>query len=112
VASLVNGVDGVLHAASVGTRALGQGLTSAQGLAPRHAITQIDRLLSTTHGLLEEVVACCVPFVIGERSESVVEFDWTEARGRGSGDGRARDADEPRAPHAARVAEGHPLGPR
>lgn len=35
-------VDGVLHAASLGVRAVGQGLAVAQGLAPRHAIKQVD----------------------------------------------------------------------
>jgi len=38
-----DGVDGVLHAASLGVRAIGQGLAVAQGLAPRHAIKQVDR---------------------------------------------------------------------
>lgn len=45
VASLVNGVDGVLHAASLGIQAVGQGLASVQGLAPRHTIKPVDRLL-------------------------------------------------------------------
>lgn len=46
VDSLTDGVDGVLHAASLGIRAIGQGLAAAQGLASRHAIKQVDRLLS------------------------------------------------------------------
>ena len=46
LASLTDGVDGVLHAARLGVRAIGQGLAIAQGLAPRHAIKQVDRLLS------------------------------------------------------------------
>jgi len=78
VASLVNGVDGVLHAASLGIRAIGQGLASAQGLAPKHAIKQVDRLLSNTQGSLDTVFACWVRFVVGERAEIIVNFDWTE----------------------------------
>jgi hypothetical protein len=35
VASLSDGVDGVLHAASLGVRAIGHGLAVANGLAPR-----------------------------------------------------------------------------
>ena len=45
VASLTDGVDGVLHAATLGIRAIGQGLAAAQGLVPKHAIKQVDRLL-------------------------------------------------------------------
>ncbi len=78
VASLVNGVDGVLHAANLGVRAIGQGLAAAQGLAPRHAIKQVDRLLSNPQLSMEQVFACWVHFVVGEREEIFVNFDWTE----------------------------------
>lgn len=78
LASLTNGVDGVLHAARLGVRAIGQGLAIAQGLAPRHAIKQVDRLLSNPKLSMAEVFGCWVPFVVGERREIVVNFDWTE----------------------------------
>lgn len=78
VASLANGVDGVLHAASLGIRAIGQGLASAQGLAPRHAIKQVDRLLSNPQLSWEQIFSCWVRFVVGEREEIFVNFDWTE----------------------------------
>jgi len=78
LASLTDGVDGVLHAASLGVRAIGQGLAVAQGLAPRHAIKQVDRLLSNPKLSLEQVFGCWVPFVVGERREIFVNFDWTE----------------------------------
>jgi Transposase DDE domain len=78
LASLTAGVDGVLHAASLGVRAIGQGLAVAQGLAPRHAIKQVDRLLSNPKRSMEQVFGCWVPFVVGERRAIVVNFDWTE----------------------------------
>lgn len=78
VESLANGVDGVLHAASLGIRAIGQGLATAQGLAPRHAIKQVDRLLSNPQLSWESLFACWVRFVVGEREEVFVNFDWTE----------------------------------
>ena len=78
LASLTDGVDGVLHAARLGVRALGQGWAVAQGLAPRHAIKQVDRLLSNPKLSMEQVFGCWVPFVVGERREIVVNFDWTE----------------------------------
>src|ERR1700738_729123 len=51
VLSLANGVIGVLHAASAAIHAIGQGLALARGLTPKHAIKQVDRLLSNI-GLL------------------------------------------------------------
>ena len=77
VASLSNGVDGVLHAASLGVRAIGQGLAVANGLAPRHAIKQVDRLLSNPKLLREEVARCGVRFVVAERTALFVNCDWT-----------------------------------
>ena len=64
VASLRDGVDGVLHAASLGVRAIGQGLAIANGLAPRHAIKQVDRLLSNPKLMREDVARCWVRFVV------------------------------------------------
>ena len=78
LASLTDGVEGVLHAASLGVRAIGQGLAVAQGLAPRHAIKQVDRLLSHPKLSMDQVFGCWVPFVVGERREIFVNFDWTE----------------------------------
>jgi hypothetical protein len=78
LASLTDGVDGVLHAASLGVRASGQGLAVAQGLAPRHAIKQVDRLLSTPKLSMAQVFGCWVSFVVGERRAIFVNFDWTD----------------------------------
>jgi Transposase DDE domain len=78
VASLCDGVDGVLHAASLGVRAIGHGLAVANGLAPRHAIKQVDRLLSNPKLMREDVARCWVRFVIAERKAVFVNFDWTE----------------------------------
>jgi hypothetical protein len=78
LASLPDGVDGVLHAASLGVGAIGQGVAVAQGLAPRHAIKQVDRLLSNPKLSMAQVFGCWVPFVVGERRAIFVTFDWTE----------------------------------
>lgn len=78
VASLIDGVDGVLHAATLGIRAIGQGLAAVQGLVPKHAIKQVDRLLSNTELDRESLFRCWVNFVLAERTEIVVNFDWTE----------------------------------
>ena len=69
VASLADGVDGVLHAAQLGVRAIGAGLAVANGLNPRHAIKQMDRLFSNPKLSMGELLACWVKFVIAERDE-------------------------------------------
>ncbi len=46
VLSLANGVVGVMHAASLGIHAIGRGLADALDLDAKHAIKQVDRLLS------------------------------------------------------------------
>jgi hypothetical protein len=76
-ASLSEGVDGVLHAASLGVRAIGHGLAVANGLAPRHAIKQVDRLLSNPTLDREDVARCWVRFVVAERTALAVNFAWT-----------------------------------
>ena len=48
VMSLANGVVGVLHAAALGIHAIGRGLADALDLDPKHAVKQVDRLLSNT----------------------------------------------------------------
>ncbi|CAN5678555.1 hypothetical protein BH23GEM7_BH23GEM7_30570 [soil metagenome] len=78
VASLTDGVDGVLHAATVGVRAIGQGLAAAQGRVPKHAIKQVDRLLSNTELDRESLFHCWVGFVVAARSEIMINFDRTE----------------------------------
>lgn len=78
VLSLANGVVGVIHAAALSIHAIGHGMAAASGLASKHAIKQVDRLLG--NGKLDVWLhfAQWVPFVIGARKEVVVALDWTE----------------------------------
>src|SRR3954467_14283220 len=46
VLSLANGVVGVLHTASLAIHAIGEALATTASLKPKHAIKQVDRLLS------------------------------------------------------------------
>ena len=46
VLSVTNAVLGVVHAAALSTHAIGLGLAQSVGLNPKHAIKQVDRLLS------------------------------------------------------------------
>jgi len=76
--SFANGVVGVIHAAALGIHVIGRGLADAMGLDPKHAIKQIDRLLSNTGVTVWEWFYQWVIFVVAARQEIIVALDWTE----------------------------------
>jgi Transposase DDE domain len=78
VMSLANGVVGVMHAAALGVHAIGRGLAEALDLEPKHAIKQVDRLLSNRGINIWQWFEQWVAFVVGERKEILVALDWTE----------------------------------
>jgi len=78
VLSLANGVVGVIHATALSIHAIGHGLALAKGGASKHAIKQVDRLLGNDKLDVWEHFAQWVPYVISDREEIVVAFDWTD----------------------------------
>jgi hypothetical protein len=78
VASLANAAVGVLEGAALGIHAIGRALAFAAGLDSRHAVKQVDRLLSNKGIDVWQLFGSWVPFVIGDRKEIVVALDWTE----------------------------------
>lgn len=77
VLSIGNGVLGVLHAAALGVHAIGRGLAAALGLDPKHAIKQVDRLLSNRGVDVWQWFAAWAKFVVADRKEIAVALDWT-----------------------------------
>ena len=75
---MANATLGVIHAASLSVHAIGLGLAGAEGLDSKHAIKQVDRLLSNPGIDVWELFAQWVPFLLGGRSEAVVALDWTD----------------------------------
>src|SRR5437868_13219530 len=78
VLSLANAVTGALNAASLSIHAIGQGLAQARDLNAKHAIKQVDRLLSNGGVDVWDLFQDWCGHVIGTRPEIVVALDWTE----------------------------------
>jgi len=78
ILSLTNAVVGVIHAVSASIHAIGTGLAVACGLHPKHAIKQVDRLLSNPALDVWALFADWVPHVLAAQREIVVAVDWTE----------------------------------
>lgn len=70
VRSLANATLGVITHASLAVHAIGQGLAHAQGLTPKHAVKQVDRLLSNQGIDVDRYFEYWVPHLLGD-SESV-----------------------------------------
>jgi len=76
--SLAGATTGVLHSASLAIHAIGRGLALAKGLKVKHAVKQVDRLLSNSKIDVWRLFSSWVPFVLGQRTEAVVALDWTD----------------------------------
>src|SRR5674536_1392 len=71
-------VQSVTNAVSLSIHAIGAGLAQTSGLNAKHAIKQVDRLLSNPGFNVWELFAHWVPYVLGASREIVVALDWTD----------------------------------
>jgi hypothetical protein len=78
VLSLANATLGVIRTASLAVNTIGQGLALARGLVTKHAIKQVDRLLSNQGIDIDAALRHWVPYVVGPRPEIKVAMDWTD----------------------------------
>src|ERR1700682_1463387 len=78
VASLANATLGVMASASLAVSIIGQALAQARGLLTKHAVKQVDRLLSNEGIVVWDMFAHWVPEVIGTRKVAVIAMDWTD----------------------------------
>ena len=78
IASLAGATLGVMHAASLAVAMIGQALAQARGLVTKHAIKQVDRLLSNAGIDVWDSFARWVPRQIGARRNILVAMDWTD----------------------------------
>ena len=78
IESLANGALGVMTSASLAVSIIGHSLAQARGLIDKHAIKQVDRLLSNRGIVVWEMFALWVREIVGPRKEIVVAMDWTD----------------------------------
>ena len=78
VYSLANATLGVIASASLAVHLVGQGLAHARGLLTKHAVKQVDRLLSNQGVEVWALFAQWVPYLVGARKQILVAMDWTE----------------------------------
>jgi hypothetical protein len=78
VQSLANATLGVIRTASLAVHTIGQGLALARGLVTKHAVKQVDRLLSNDGIDIDAVLPHWVRHVTGSRTDIKVAMDWTD----------------------------------
>ena len=78
VLSLAHATLGVMVSASLAVAVIGRSLAQARGLLTRHAIKQVDRLLSNQAIDPWDIAARWVPEVIGSSTDIMVVMDWTD----------------------------------
>src|SRR5216683_112249 len=83
VESLANATIGIMTSASLAVSMIGQALAQARGLLTKHAVKQVDRLLSNQGIDVWDLFGHWVPQVVGARRDIVVAMDWTDFDGDG-----------------------------
>ena len=78
VESLANATLGVVSTGSLAVSTIGHGLALARGLTTKHAIKQVDRLLSNEGIDIDAALRHWVRYVVGPRTSINVAMDWTE----------------------------------
>jgi len=77
VLSLANAVTGAIHAAALTVHAIGAALAMSNDLTRKHAVKQVDRMLSNLGIDVEKMFVPWASFVIGARKKLRVALDWT-----------------------------------
>ena len=75
---MTNATLGVIKTASLAVNMIGRGLALAHGLVTKHAIKQVDLLLSNEGNDIDAALRHWVPYVVGSRACINVAMDWTD----------------------------------
>ena len=77
VDALAGATLGVMTGASLAVAVIGQALAQARGLVTRHAVKQVERLMSNAGIDVWDSFARWVPRQVGTRPDILVAMDWT-----------------------------------
>ena len=103
VKSLAGATLGAIQSASLAVSLIGQGLALARGRLTKHAVKQVDRLLSNQGIDVDDLLGHWVLYVVGKRDSITVAMDWTEFDA--DGQATAVSVVPPRTGHAAGLAD-------
>jgi hypothetical protein len=78
VDSLAGATLGVMAGASLAVSMIGQALAQARGLVTKHAVKQVDRLMSNNGIDVWDSFARWVPQQVGAQPDILVAMDWTD----------------------------------
>jgi hypothetical protein len=78
VQSLAGATLGAMRTCSLAVAVIGQGLALARGLETKHAVKQVDRMLSNVNIDVDALLPHWVRYVVGRRPAITVAMDWTE----------------------------------
>ena len=78
VDSLAGATLGVMAGASLAVSMIGQALAQARGLVTKHAVKQVDRLMSNAGIDVWDSFARWVPQQVGAQPDILVAMDWTD----------------------------------
>jgi hypothetical protein len=78
VDALAGATLGVMAGASLAVAIIGQALAQARGLVTKHAVKQVDRLMSNGGIDVWDSFARWVPQQVGAQRDILVAMDWTE----------------------------------
>ena len=76
--ALAGATLGVMAGASLAVAMIGQALAQARGLVTKHAVKQVDRLMSNSGIDVWDSFARWVPQQIGAQRDVLVAMDWTD----------------------------------
>jgi hypothetical protein len=83
VLSFSHGVLGAMYSERAGLAHFGRAMARVRGASAKHAIKQLDRLLSNDKIPDDEVFRRLLGFALSNRSACVVALDWTEYAAEG-----------------------------
>jgi hypothetical protein len=78
IRSMTDATLGVLHSGLLGVHSIGHGLAIARGLCDKHAVKQVDRMLSNAGIDVWLMFAQWVPYVLTGMTNAYINLDWTD----------------------------------